>query len=220
MDGRAYLERLINHKLDDLREHPGNADRVLNQVHGVADGLRAAGALSDRVAAELLHELTDSLDRDGLITMTRHEFSASTTVVTPPPAPDEDPVTDVPRLPRSAAGPIPPSLHAVIPLAGRTVTLGGITHTLVSLELWSGGTVLRLARPCRETVRGEFPLQWRASDDVGTRYVGCGGGASGTREWIFERKDFEPGVPPEAGEFTVEVDGLDTPVRVDISLRG
>lgn len=105
----------------------------------------------------------------------------------------------------------PPELRDVMSLAGRVLTIGANTATLVSLERWSTRFVLRLAyadldhRLLRDRLHTQRE-RWRGWDDAGTQYRRRGGAGSAGHGLFTEDLVFEPGAPDQARTLTLCVD--------------
>jgi hypothetical protein len=224
MDARAYLEKLVVDRLGAGKGQPAQGRRgsfSWLEIRGVAVGLVAAGVLEQQEAERILADLEATLQRAGWIRVVPHEVSTSGGVSVSARA-----VGAVrPEWSRAIEDPPTPVLRSVVPLAGRVITVGGVTTNLISLELWSTLIVLRLAyvgevdvRRFRERVGSN--VGWRAWDDVGTQYAGGGGGASGSHGRVFEEKTFQPGPPAEARVLTLLIedghDRLTVPIQLPV----
>lgn len=172
------------------------------EIRGVARGLVAAGALSQEDAEGILADLDVTLARAGWVRTERQEASAVSPGV-PVRAGAEraewrHAIEDPPR----------PVLRHVVPLVGRTLTIGETTASLVSLEVWTAFLVLNLAYFDVDSrlVRFDPDVRWRGWDDAGTRYHGGSSGASGSHALLVERRTFAPGPAAHARTFTVVVE--------------
>ncbi|MFJ6674646.1 hypothetical protein ACIQMJ_26400 [Actinosynnema sp. NPDC091369] len=209
MDGRAYLEKLISDRLGSGLGQSAESrldafDR--SEVRGAAIGLVAAGALAQEDAEQVLADLDATLTVLGRRRVVRYEASGKAGVARP-------------EWRRAVDDPPAPVLLDVISLAGRTLTVGGVDGTLVSLELWSSFIVVNLVHFGVDPRRAHDPfVPWRAWDDVGTQYHPRGSSASGSRAQIVDRRVFEPGPPPDARELTLVVDHPAGRVTVPMSL--
>jgi hypothetical protein len=142
----------------------------------VAIGLVAAGALSQEEAEQILADLDATLQRYGWLKVVRQEMSASGGAVA------KRVGTERPEWRQAVEDPPSPVLRQVVPLVGRTLTVGEVTASLASLEVWSTFAALILAHvdvaPSRQRERFGPGVRWRGWDDAGTQYRG-GGGAGG-----------------------------------------
>lgn len=92
-------------------------------------------------------------------------------------------------------------VRAVISLAGRTATVGGVPTCLVSLELWSTEVRPRLAytdlghHQMRQLLQASSQ-PWRGWDDVGTQYHGRGSSGGGSQSLYIKDVSFAPGLTP------------------------
>jgi hypothetical protein len=183
MDGKAYLEQVIAERLAHRR-----AD--LAGIRGIAQGLVAAGVLSQEDSARLLAALRDKLVELGLLVTKQASASASGSVSASSWAKRREPAEDPPI----------PELRAVRSLVGHTATIGAKTVTFVSLELWSTQFLVRFAH------RPEHPsraLHWSAWDDLANDYHSGNGGSFGISGWLSEHRIFTPALPAEARTLTL-----------------
>lgn len=216
MDGRAYLEKLIGDRLEPALGGQSGVNR--SEIRGVAIGLVAAGALAQEEAEQILAGLDASLQRAGRLKVVRQEMSTTTggeAVAVRAGA-------ERPEPRRAVDAPPAPVLRHVVPLVGRTLTVGEVTASLVSLEVWSTFVVLSLAHIDVEVrrLRERFgpDVRWRGWDDVGTQYQGGGGSGSGSDALFVERRVFQPGPPERARVLTLVVDHAGGQITVSIPL--
>jgi hypothetical protein len=213
MDGLGYLEKLIT---DRLAAGQGWFD--LAEVRGVAIGLVAAGALRPEEADQVLADLEETLKRSGRLKVVSHHGSSMRSA----PAAWQAGV-ERPEWREVVERPPVPELRGVVSLAGRAVVVGGVTATLVSLEVWSTFLGLNLAYvgvgppPSRDRVRS---WRWRGWDDAGTRYQGGGGGGGGSSSLYVERRMFKPGPAEHARTLTLVVEHPDGETSVVVPLPG
>lgn len=209
MDGRGYLEKLIADNLGAGKGQPAlGRQSSINwlEIRGVAIGLVAAGALRQEEAEQILADLDGTLQRSGWLTVVRKEMSATSS--------GEAVATRVgverPEWRQAIEDPPTPVLRHVVPLVGRTLTIGEVTANLVSLEVWSTFLTLNLAHIDIDTrrMRERFGpgVRWRGWDDVGTQYRGGVGGGSGSHVLFAERCVFEPGPSVRARVLTLVVE--------------
>jgi hypothetical protein len=235
MDGRAYLAKFIDDRLAAGRGQPEEGRRLsfdLSEIRGVAIGLVAAGALGQEEMERVIADLETSLERLGWLTRVEARASA------------EDPVgvSADSWMPLSAEArrelalkkslerrhwqePVidPPVLRDVIPLAGRTLTVGAVTASLISLERWSTMFVLRLAYadPDHRRLLNRMQtghVRWRGWDDAGTQYQRRGGSGGLKQGLSIEDLVFEPGAPDEARSLTLCVDHDSVTARLTVTL--
>jgi hypothetical protein len=207
MDGQAYLAKFID---DRLAADRGSVD--LSEIRGVAIGLVAAGALGQEEMDRIITDLERRLERLGWLT--RVEAHASADAEMPLSAEARQGLALTSALARrNWQEPVigPPLLRDVIPLAGRTLHVGGATAILISLERWSTMFVLRLAWAGPDDRRSPDRLRteqgrWRGWDDAGTQYRRRGGAGCLMRGLSIEDLVFEPGAPGEARSLTLRVD--------------
>jgi len=219
MDGRRYLEKLINDRLDLARRDP-RAPFDRSEIRGIALGLVAASALSQKEMEAILAKLDRSLEALGRFTTVsqtlrvadRQPPNAGATALFAAESGPESAGDAVESLGGTAAPADPgepkepaPRLIRVVPLA-RDMVLWDAPATLVSVEVWTTVTRLHLAYPGsgprhREILRRWRP--WRAYDDTGGQYRGGGGGAYDSDGLLLETRIFEPGPAEWAQTLTV-----------------
>lgn len=221
MDGRGYLEKLI---ADSLGAGKGQSalgrQSSINwlEIRGVAIGLVAAGALPQEEAEQILADLEVTLQRSGWLTVLRQETSATSS--------GEAVATRMgverPEWRQAIEDPPTPVLRHVVPLAGRTLTIGELTANLVCLEVWSTFLALNLVHVAIDMhrMRERFGpgVRWRGWDDAGTQYRGGGGGRSGSHVLFAERCVFEPGPPAEARVLTLVAEHPGGQITIPIPL--
>jgi hypothetical protein len=183
MDGKAYLEQLIAERL----AHRG-AD--LTEIRGIAQGLVAAGVLSQEDSARLLAELRDKLVELGLVLTKQVSASASVSF----------PASSWVKQREPAEEPPIPELRAVRSLVGHTATIRAKTVTFVSLELWSTQFLVRFAHQPEHPSRA---LHWSAWDDLANDYHSGSAGSFGSSGLLFEHRIFTPALPTEARTLTL-----------------
>jgi hypothetical protein len=219
MDGQAYLAKFIDDRLA--------ADRAgfdLSEIRGVAIGLVAAGALGQEEMDRIIADLELRLGRLGWLTRVEAHASADGEMPLSAEARQELALTSA-LARRNWQEPVvdPPVLRDVIPLAGRTLNVGGATAILISLEHWSTMFVLRLAWPdldhrlLLDRLRIEQG-RWRGWDDVGTQYRRRGAAGCLTQGLSIEDLVFEPGAPDEARVLTLRVDHDSGTERLTLNL--
>jgi hypothetical protein len=129
--------------------------------------------------------------------------------------------TATPRLPAgvlAAPGALPlgsverAKLNRVVPLGQEVALPGGERLVLVSLELWSGWTILRsalFAGPGSTlALAPELVLSFLLSDAAGTHYEFSGGAASGIAALRFQQAVFQPSPPAGTEALTLTVFGV------------
>jgi hypothetical protein len=221
MDGRGYLEKLIADSLGAGKGQPalGRQSGINRfEIRGVAIGLVAAGALSQEEAEQILADLDATLQRSGWLKVVRQETSTTTSGE----AVAMRVGTERPEWRQAIEDPPTPVLRHVVPLAGRTLTVGETTANLVSLEVWSTLLVLSVAHVDVDAhrLRGRFGpgVRWRGWDDVGTQYRGGSWGGSGSHALFVERRVFEPGPPERARVLTLVIEHAGGQITVPIPL--
>ncbi|WP_210971105.1 hypothetical protein [Saccharopolyspora endophytica] len=209
MDGRGYLEKLIADSLGAGKGQPAlGRQNSFNrfEIRGVAIGLVAAGALRQEEAEQILADLEVTLQRSGWLTVVRQETSATSSGE----AVARRVGIERPEWRRAIEDPPTPVLRHIVPLVGRSLTIGEVTANLVSLEVWSTFLALNLAHVDIDArrMRERFGpgVRWRGWDDVGTQYRGGGGGGSGSHVLFVERCTLEPGPPEQARALTLVVE--------------
>jgi hypothetical protein len=232
MNGRAYLTKFINDRLAASRGQPEEGRRLsfdLSEIRGVAIGLVAAGALGQEEMERILADLELRLERLGwLIRVEAHASAEDPVGVSADnwmPLSVEARQELVLKSSRERREPVvdPPVLRDVIPLAGRTLTVGAVTATLISLERWSTMFILRLAyadpdhRRLLNRLHSEHE-RWRGWDDAGTQYRRRGGGGGLKQGLSIEDLVFEPGAPDEARSLTLCVDHDRVTERLTVTL--
>ncbi|MET7403587.1 hypothetical protein ABZS66_59955 [Dactylosporangium sp. NPDC005572] len=208
MDGRAYLEKFI---ADRFRVPPRTSDAgrdrdlVLLEVHGVATGLVAAGALSEHDRDQALADLDLALQHAARRPRRRADSHSTAHSRNPPSAT----VADVARggSQETAPGTAAPVLRRVLPLDA-TLDVQDETVTLICLESWSTMLLLNVAFPIdpQQTpsrFRTRRDHTWRGWDDAGTTYRLTGSGAFNNHGVHFERICFQPGLPDDARTLTL-----------------
>lgn len=221
MDGRGYLEKLIADSLGTGKGQPAlgrQSSLNLLEIRGVAIGLVAAGALAQEEADQILADLKVTLQRSGWLTVVRQEMSATTSAE----AVAARVGIERPEWRQAIEDPPTPVVRHVVPLVGRTLTIGEVTANLVSLEVWSTFLALNLAYVDVDShrMRERFGpgMRWRGWDDVGTQYRGGSGGGSGSHVLFVERRVFEPGPPEQARVLTLVIEHPGGQITIPISL--
>jgi hypothetical protein len=212
MDGRAYLEKLIADRLGAGKGQPAAGREMsfnLWEVRGIAIGLVAAGALSQAEADRILTDLEATLIDSGWLRVVRHQVSMGPQGQAPVIAKRVG--TARPEWRRAIEDPPTPELRDVVSLAGRTLTMGDQTATLLCLEVWTTMLTLRLAHRVDDPAgwarrRHGGDIRWRGWDDVGTQYRGGPGGGHGGHGWMIESCGFQPGPPEQATLITLQVE--------------
>src|SRR5207248_3057715 len=130
--------------------------------------------------------------------------------------------TERPEWRQAIEDPPTPVLRHVVPLVGRTLTIGEVTANLVSLEVWSTFLALNLAYVDVDASRMRERLgpgvRWRGWDDAGTQYQGGGGGGSGSHALFVERCVFAPGPPAPARVLTLVIEHPGGQITIPIPL--
>jgi hypothetical protein len=210
MDGRGYLEKLIT---DSLRG--GSPNQF--EIRGVAIGLVAAGALAQEEADRILADLDATLRATGRFKVVRSSMST----------PAGTPVavragTVRPEWCQAINDPDVPVLRYVVPLAGRAITVGDTTGSVISLEVWSTSVTLNLtyAGLPRDGPRDpvDTAVRWRGWDDAGTQYRSSGFSSSGSSTLLNMRRRFDPGPPDHARLLTLVADHPDGRATLAIEL--
>jgi hypothetical protein len=205
MNGRAFLEKVVKEQWDGGK---GKVNRW--ELQGLARGLVAAGVLDQQDADRIMTWLRTKMTEAGMLRTVR--FDAVPAVVARAPAVPVDSVKiDVPV----------PELRRVIPLAGRTFTINGITTSLVSLEVWSTMLIVRTARAEGQDEPPSFlteQMRWRGWDDAGTEYRSNSGTGASWNSLIVDSRMYEPGPPDEAKTFTMVVEHPDHQALVELPL--
>lgn len=115
-----------------------------------------------------------------------------------------------------------PVLRSVFPLVGRTLVLGDVVESLISLEVWSAFLRLNLAHggedDHRTTECFERGVKWRGWDDAGTQYRDAGGSGSSVQSLHARNRVFTPAPADHARLLTLVVDHADGPVTLQIPL--
>ena len=205
MNGRAFLEKVVKEQWDGGK---GKVNRW--ELQGLARGLVAAGVLDQQDADRIMTWLRTKMTEAGMLRTVRYEPSAP--VARPPVVEVDSPQGDAPV----------PELRRVIPLAGRTFTIDGVTTSLVSLEVWSTMLIVRTARPedrRHQPVFTDERLRWRGWDDAGTEYRSNSGTDTHWNSLVVDSRMYEPGPPDEAELFTMVVEHPDHQAVVEIPLR-
>jgi hypothetical protein len=237
VEGRAYLEKYIADRLAAGQGQPPEGRRLsldLSEIRGVAIGLVAAGALAQEEMERILADVEQELERLGRLTRIEARMAAEGRGSPAHWAPVSVEARQQLVLQHSlerAQRPEPvvtaAQLREVISLAGRTLTLGAATGTLISLERWSTMFVLRLAHadPHADDLRSLDRMQarqkrWRGWDDAGTQYRYRGGSGSLARRGRLSMENvvLEPGAPDEARTLTLAFDHETETERLTVAL--